>query len=186
MKKKLVLVLVIVILFSGVVYADISIFAELSYKANENNLRIQSFTSMYNTDVANNYSAWNPYSSNVEITSFTYNPSNNFNYEIRVNDYYLVGTVNGYTAFWKDGSKQSSGNRDNLDYATVNINRYRITSGTAKASRVMLHELGHVLGLDHPDTSCTDKAIMVQSKYSNAAYIITSHDIANFEAKWGK
>lgn len=50
--------------------------------------------------------------------------------------------------------------------------------------KTIIHVLGHALGLDHP--SCTNRAIMHQTKSSYVSSTMQSHDQDCLIEKWGK
>lgn len=82
---------------------------------------------------------------------------------------------------------------NNLDWSyvsmSVNTNSSSaafndVTNASVAAKKVIMHEVGHVLKLEHPD--CKYNAVMRQGFIGQyVANTIQSHDINNLRSKWG-
>jgi hypothetical protein len=112
----------------------------------------------------------------------------------RVNEIFFSGTVYGM-AFGSDGTlavttEWYSGNQrveaDTIFNTAYTWDSYRgpLLNSPVDLQRVALHELGHVLGLDHPDTNGQTVLAVMNSHISNTDSL-TADDIAGGQSLYG-
>ena len=111
----------------------------------------------------------------------------------RVNSVFFSNDVYG-TAFgknvlavatnWEHGTTRTEA--DVIFNSALTWDSYtgNLRSGVQDFHRVALHELGHVLGLDHPDESGQTQASIMDSHTSNL-FQLTSDDVAGAQALYG-
>ncbi|PYE47857.1 hypothetical protein DFQ00_111156 [Paenibacillus barcinonensis] len=92
---------------------------------------------------------------------------------------YKYSVIWGYSCDW-NGSWKDSIIEFNTNTDSKTKKGYSFHSANLK-KKIFLHELGHSLGLKHPDT--TSSAIMKQG--DNGYYVVQTYDKSNLKEKYG-
>lgn len=190
-KKMCCIILSTIILCSGFMsnqcFADTDDYCSGTW-SDPTNIRVQWFNSAYTycsafTSCPN---WWNGISNNLKITTIRSNTDDDAGYEIRIYGSSIISsaaTTQNYVKVLGVPIPTWSGS---WAYSIVTINTTEFSSAsTSLKKKIIVHEVGHSLGLDHPapDSSHTSiNAIMKQG--DNGYYTIQTHDMDNIKAKY--
>jgi predicted Zn-dependent protease len=107
--------------------------------------------------------------------------------DIKIMEGILAPSVNATTQYWSTQGQTNSSTIYPVVYTKIILHHNKLKNETSqKINRILMHELGHTLGLQHPSLSCNEQALMHQSsRGSIAAYYIMTHDIDNLRTRHG-
>ena len=197
-KRRLAVLLALVLAYSFVASASAASCGEYvgwTWKNGTSSLSVQLFPSAYDfyDNIYAVYQEWNDISSAVSIDGFTYyTDGTNQNKDIQIVGAALTGSTLANTGIY---SKNNLGvyTHQNFWSFTGKVSKAVITidtSGTFGGQtdtwerKTVIHELGHALALDHP--SCTNRAIMHQTRSPYVSSSMQSHDEDCLVEKWGE
>lgn len=182
-----ILTLLLVCISNTIVYADTDDYCSGSWK-NSSSLTIQWYDTICDSFKSTSIGFWwNGYTDNVNIGSQSIGQSTNQGCDIRIKGSSSISSWASTQNYIKVLGVSIPSWSQNWSHSivTVNTSSYLMDKSIYLQKKVIVHEIGHALGLDHPapDNSHTDiKAIMKQG--DNGYYTIQSHDGDNLRAKY--
>jgi hypothetical protein len=139
---------------------------------------------------------WNPHMANMKIATYSSNNSTGGQTGDGVNEAFFGSSLGGstldantlgLTIYSYDPSTNFMIEADTAFNPSIAWNSYRgplLSNGVVDIRRVAIHELGHILGLDHPDTHGQTVNAIMNSVVSNTD-TVTADDIAGVQALYG-
>jgi hypothetical protein len=139
---------------------------------------------------------WDQYMANLQIVTTTGNNTNGGQSDDGVNEAFFGSSLGGstldsntlgLTVYSYDPSTNAMIEADTAFNPGVSWNSYRgplLSDGVIDFRRVALHELGHIIGLDHPDQAGQVVNAIMNSVISNTDNV-TADDIAGAQALYG-
>jgi hypothetical protein len=138
---------------------------------------------------------WNPYMANMKIATYTSNNPAGGQTGDGVNEAFFGSSLGGsnldpntlaLTIYSYDPSTNFMIEADTVFNRSISWNSYRgpLLGGVIDFRRVAIHELGHILGLDHPDTHGQTVIAIMNSVVSNTD-AVTADDVAGVQALYG-
>ena len=151
-----------------------------------------SWESVYSTSAA----IWNQYMADLQFVTTTGNNANGGQSDDSVNEAFFGSSLGGssldsntlaLTVYSYDQSTNAMIEADTAFNPSVSWNSYRgalLNNGVIDFRRVAIHEIGHILGLDHPDQAGQTVNAIMNSVVSNTDNV-TADDIAGAQAIYG-
>src|SRR6516225_1245743 len=139
---------------------------------------------------------WNPYMANMQIATYSSKNSAGGQTGDGVNEAFFGSSLGGskldsntlaLTIYSYDPNTNFMIEADTAFNPVIPWNSYRgplLANGVIDFRRVAIHELGHILGLDHPDTHGQTVNAIMNSVVSNTD-TVTADDIAGVQALYG-
>jgi hypothetical protein len=139
---------------------------------------------------------WNQYMANLQINAYASKNSNGGQTGDSVNEAFFGSSLGGstldsntlgLTIYSYNPSTNAMVEADTAFNPSILWNSYRgplLSSGVIDFRRVAIHELGHILGLDHPDTNGQTVNAIMNSVIGNIE-TVTADDIAGVQAPYG-
>ena len=128
---------------------------------------------------ASKLGAWNGITDKVKIKNVVVSSSDNISDETQV---YILSDAEAFNLFpYTPAWTEQTGNSNALIVITLN-DALMSTRTEEQCARTLIHELGHVFGMDHPNESedgCEYASILYQSSYDNPTKCssqVTGHD----------
>jgi hypothetical protein len=154
--------------------------------------RATSWESVYSTSAA----IWNQYMANLQIVTVPSNNANGGQSNDSVNEAFFASSLAGssldvdtlgLTVYTYNPTTNAMIEADTAFNQNVPWNSYRgplLTNGVIDFRRVAIHELGHIIGLNHPDQAGQNVQAIMNSVISNTD-TVTADDIAGAQALYG-